>query len=165
MATPKFKQLRRSYGFDEVAIVPGDITTNPDQTNIDFKIDNFTFSTPILAAAMDAVTDVNMATLVSKLGGLAVLNLEGVQTRYNNPQEVLAEIAQASDAEVTPLLQKVYSEPIKENLIGERIESIKKSGAVCAVSVAPANTKRLAPIATEAKADIFVVQSTVVTGG
>ncbi len=161
MATPQFRQLRRAYGFDEVAIVPGDITINPDQTNIDFKIDGFTFTTPILASAMDAVTDVNSATLMSKLGGLAVLNLEGVQTRYDNPQEALTEIAQASDAEVTPLLQKVYSQPIKENLVGERIQSIKKSGAVCAVSVAPANTKRLAPIATEAQVDIFVVQSTV----
>ena len=145
MATPQFKQLRRCYGFDEVAIVPGDITANPDQTNIDFKIDDFTFSIPILAAAMDAVTDVSFAILMSKLGGLAVLNLEGVQTRYDNPQEVLAEIAQASDAEVTSLLQKVYSQPIKENLVGERIQSIKKAGAVCVVSVAPANTKRLAP--------------------
>ncbi len=81
MTTPKFKQLRRSYGFDEVAIVPGDTTLNPDQTNIDFKIDNFTTAVPILAAAMDAVTDVNLAILMSKLGGLAVLNLEGVQTR------------------------------------------------------------------------------------
>jgi len=162
MAKPKFRQLRRSYGFDEVAIVPGDVTTNPDQTNIDFKIDDFTFSIPILAAAMDAVTDVKMATLMSKLGGLAVLNLEGVQTRYDNPEEILARIAQASDAEVTPLLQKVYSEPIKEKLIGERIEAIKKSG-VCAVSVAPANTKRLAPVAAEAKADILFVQSTVTT--
>ena len=163
MATPQFKELRRSYGFDEVAIVPGDITANPDQTNIDFKIDNYTFSMPIIASAMDAVTDVNFATLMSQLGGLAVLNLEGVQTRYDNPEEVLAEIAQASDAEVTPLLQKIYSQPIKENLIGERIKSIKKSGAVCAVSVAPANTKRFAPIAAEAGADIFVVQSTVTT--
>jgi len=161
MATPQFRQLRHSYGFDEVAIVPGDITTNPDQTNTDFKLDNFTFSIPIIAAAMDAVTDVNFAILMSKLGGLAVLNLDGVQTRYDNPEEVLAEIAQASDAEVTPLLQKVYSQPIKENLIGERIHQIKKSGAVCAVSVAPANTKRFAPIAAEAKADIFIVQSTV----
>ena len=163
MATPKFKQLRRAYGFDEVAIVPGDITINPDQTNIDFKVDNFTFSTPIIAAAMDAVTDVNFAIRMSKLGGLAVLNLEGIQTRYENPQEVLAEITQASDAEVTPLLQKVYSQPIKESLIGERIQAIKRAGAVCAVSVAPANTKRFAPIATEAKADIFVIQSTVTT--
>ncbi len=163
MANPQYKQLRRSYGFDEVAIVPGDISINPDQVNIDFKIDDFTFSVPILAAAMDAVTDVSLATLMSKLGGLAVLNLDGVQTRYDNPQEVLTEIAQASDAEVTPLLQKVYSQPIKENLIGERIQSIKKAGAVCAVSVAPANTKRLAPIAAEAKADILVIQSTVTT--
>ncbi|MDI6815262.1 MAG: GuaB3 family IMP dehydrogenase-related protein [Dehalococcoidales bacterium] len=163
MATPQFKQLRRAYGFDEVAIVPGDITINPDQTNIEFKLDDFTFSIPILAAAMDAVTDVNFVTLMSKLGGLAVLNLEGVQTRYDNPQEVLDEIAQASDAEATPLLQKVYSQPIKENLIGERIREIKKAGAVCAVSVAPANTKRFAPIAAEAGADIFVVQSTVTT--
>ena len=161
MATPKFKQLRRSYGFDEVAIVPGDITINPDQINIDSKVDNFTFSIPILAAAMDAVTDVNMAVLMSKLGGLAVLNLDGIQTRYDNPQEILSEIAQASDADVTPLLQKVYSQPIKETLIGERIQSIKKAGAVCAVSVVPANTKRFAPIAAEAQADILVVQSTV----
>jgi len=163
MVVPQFKQLRRSYGFDEVAIVPGDVTINPDQTDIDFKIDNLTFSIPILAAAMDAVTDVNLAILMGKLGGLAVLNLEGVQTKYDNPQEILAEIAQASDVEVTPLLQKVYSEPIKENLVGERIQAIKKAGAICAVSVAPANTKRLAPVAAEAKADILVVQSTVTT--
>jgi len=163
MATPQFKQLRRSYGFDEVAIVPGDITINPDQTNIDFKIGNLTFSIPIIASAMDAVTDVNFATLMSRQGGLAVLNLDGIQTRYDKPQEILAEIAQAPDAEVTPLLQKVYSQPIKENLIGERIQAIKQSGAVCAVSTLPANTKRFVPIATEAKADIFVVQATVTT--
>ena len=163
MTTPQFKQLRRSYGFDEVAIVPGDITVNPDQTNIELKIDNFTVSVPILAAAMDAVTDVNFAALMGKLGGLAVLNLEGVQTRYDKPQAVLAEIAQAADAEVTSLLQKVYSQPIKDNLIGERIQSIKKSGAVCAVSVAPANAKCFAPITAEAGADIFVVQATVTT--
>jgi len=163
MTTPQFRQLRRAYGFDEVAIVPGDITANPDQTNIDFKIENFTFSTPIIASAMDAVTDVNFAILMSKLGGLAVLNLDGVQTRYDNPKEVLTQIAQASAAEVTPLLQKIYSQPIKETLIGERIESIKKSGAVCAVSVTPANTKRFTPIAAEAGADILVVQSTVTT--
>ena len=161
MATHQFKQLRRSYGFDEVAIVPGDITINPDQTNIDFKVENFTFSIPIIASAMDAVTDVNFATLLSRLGGLAVLNLEGIQTRYDNPQEMLTEIAQVSDAEITSLLQKVYSQPIKENLIGERIQAIKQSGAVCAVSAAPANTKRFAPIIAEAGADILVVQSTV----
>lgn len=160
---PQFKQLRRSYGFDEVAIVPGDVTVNPDQTNIDFKIGDTTFSIPVWAAAMDAVTDVSFAVLMSKLGGLGVLNLEGVQTRYENPKEILAEIAHVPAAEVTPLLQKVYSQPVKENLIGERIQAIKKQRAVCAVSAAPANAKKFAPLAAEAKADIFVVQSTVTT--
>ena len=163
MSTPQSKQLRRSYGFDEVAIVPGDVTINPDQTNIDLKVADHTFSIPVLASAMDAVTDVNFAILMNKLGGLAVLHLEGVQTRYDNPQEVLAEIAQASDAEVTRLLQKVYSQPIRENLVGERVQAIKQSGAVCAVSVTPANTKRLAFLAAEAQADILIVQSTVTT--
>jgi len=160
---PKFKELRRSYGFDEVAIVPGDITVNPEQTNIDLKIENITLSIPVIGAAMDAVSDTNFAVLISRFGGLAVLNLEGVQTRYENPEEVLAEIAQTPQAEVTALLQKIYSEPIKENLIGERISAIKKAGALCAVSLTPANTKRLAPLAAEAKADILVVQSTVTT--
>ena len=163
MAAPQFKELRRAYGFDEVALVPGDTTINPDQTNVDFKIESLTFSIPIVAAAMDAVTDVDFAILMSKLGGLAVLNLDGVNTRYDNPKEILSEIVQASKDEVTPLLQKVYSQPIKENLVGERIQAIKKAGGVCAVSVTPANTKRFAPIVTEAKADILVVQSTVTT--
>ncbi|MBI2287889.1 MAG: GuaB3 family IMP dehydrogenase-related protein [Chloroflexi bacterium] len=163
MPVPKSKQLRRSYGFEEVAIVPGDVTINPEQTNIDLEIEGFTFSVPILAAAMDAVTDVNFAIKMSKLGGLAVLNLEGLQTRYDNPQEILAEIAQAPTSAVTPLLQKVYSQPIKENLIGERVQAIKKGGGVCAVSMLPANTKHFAPIAAEAGADILVVQSTVTT--
>jgi IMP dehydrogenase len=110
---------------------------------------------------MDAVVDVNFAVLMSKLGGLAVLHLEGVQTRYDNPEEVLAEIARASKEEVTPLLQKIYAQPIKEKLISQRIETIKKAGAICAGSVTPANAKRFAPIITEAKADLLFVQSTV----
>ncbi len=153
--------MRRSYGFDEVAIVPGDVTINPEQTNIDLKIGNFTFTVPILASAMDGVTDVNFAILLSKMGGLAVLNLDGVQTRYDNPAEILSEIAQAPAAGVTALLQKVYSQPIKDNLVGERVQAIKKGGAVCAVSVIPATTKRLAPLVVEAGADILVIQSTV----
>ncbi len=163
MTSPQFKELHRAYGFDEVAIVPGDVTINPDQTNIDFKVDNLTFSIPIIAAAMDAVTDTSFAIAMSKLGGLAVLNLEGVQTRYDNPEEILAEIAQAPGDEVTSLLQKVYSQPIKESLIGQRTQEIKEGGAVCAISVTPANTKRFAPVASEAQADILVVQSTVTT--
>jgi len=163
MASARFKQLRRAYGFNEVAIVPGEVTVNPDQADVDFKIEGLTFSIPIIASAMDAVTDVNTAILMSKLGGLAVLHLEGVQTRYDNPEDILSEITQAPDAEVTTLLQKIYSQPIKENLIGERIRETKKAGAVCAVSVTPANAKCFAPIIAEAGADILVVQATVTT--
>ncbi len=163
MVKPQFKQLRRAYGFDEVAIVPGDVTVNPEQTDIELKIGDLTLAIPILAAAMDAVTDVNYAVLMSRLGGVAVLNLDGLQTRYDNPHDVLAEIARASNAEVTALLQKIYARPIKENLVGERIQAIKKAGAVCAVSVAPVNAKSFAPLAAEAQADILVVQSTVTT--
>ena len=160
-AASRFKQLRRSYGFDEVAIVPGDVTINPDQTSTDFHVGDFSFTIPIVAAAMDAVTDVNMVIRMSKLGGLAVLNLDGVQARYENPDEVLEMVARASDTEVTAVLQKIYSEPIKENLVGDRVRAIKKAGAVCAISLIPANTKRLAPIVAEAGGDILVVQSTV----
>ena len=163
MDAPKSKQLRRSYGFDEVAIVPGDVTINPDQTDMGLQIGDLNIAVPVLAAAMDAITDVNFTILMSKMGGLAVLNLEGVQTRYDNPQEILAQIAQAPQMEVTRLLQKIYSQPIKENLVGERIQAIKKAGAICAVAVAPANTKRLASVVAEAKADVLVVQSTVTT--
>ncbi|MBA7672666.1 putative oxidoreductase [subsurface metagenome] len=163
MESPQYKQLRRAYSFDEVAIVPGDITVNPDQTNIDLTIENYTFSLPIIASAMDAVTDVNFAVLVSKMGGLAVLHLEGVQTRYENPGKVLARIAQAPQSEVTGLMQEIYASPIKDNLIGERIQEIKKQGGTCAVSVTPANTKRFVPILAEAGADILFVQSTVTT--
>jgi IMP dehydrogenase len=161
MTTPQFKQLRQSYGFDEVAIVPGDVTINPDQTKIDLKIGKNNINIPIIASAMDGVTDVKMAVAMSKLGGLAVLHLEGVQTRYDNPEEVLAEISNAPPEAVTSLMQKVYSQPIKDNLIGERIRAIKKAGGVAAVSAVPANTKKYAPLSVEAGADIFVVQSTV----
>jgi IMP dehydrogenase len=163
MTSPQFKQLRRAYGFDEVALVPGEITVNPDQTSIDLQVESVSLSLPIIASAMDAVTDVNFAVMMSRMGGLAVLHLEGVQTRYENPGEVLAQLAQTPQAEVTALLQKIYSGPIKENLVGERVQAIKKQGATCAVSVTPANTKRFAPLVHEAGADILFVQSTVTT--
>jgi IMP dehydrogenase len=112
---------------------------------------------------MDAVVDPSFAILFNKLGGLAVLNLEGIQTRYENPHGVLAEIAQASSSEVTSILQRVYSQPIKGNLIGERIQQVKRAGAACAASLTPADTKRLAPLAVEAGVDVLVIQSTVTT--
>lgn len=163
MPTPQFKELRRSYGFDEVALVPGEVTVNPDQTNISLHIGNLTLALPILAAAMDGVVDTRFAIALGKLGGLAVLNLEGVQARYDKPDEMLAQIASAPAADVTKLLQKVYSEPIKEKLVAERIKAIKREKVACAVSVTPANTKRFAPVVAEAGADVLVVQSTVTT--
>jgi IMP dehydrogenase len=144
MSISQPRQLRRAYGFDEVAIVPGDISINPDQTNIDFKIGNITFGLPIMASAMDAVTDPRTAVILSKLGGLSVLNLEGIQTRYEKPDEILEEIAQTPNDQVTALMQKIYSKPIRDKLVSERIQTIKKEGGICAVSVTPANTKRLA---------------------
>ena len=147
MERSQHKTLRQTYGFDDVALVPGDLTINPDQTDISFAIDKLSLSIPILASAMDGVVDVRFAIAMGKLGGLAVLNLEGVQTRYNDPDSVLDKIANAPQQEVTALLQKIYSEPIKDNLVGDRIRAIKKTGAVCAVSLTPANTKRLSPLA------------------
>ena len=161
MANPKFRELRHAYGFDEVAIVPGDVTINPEQTDVSYKIGKHTFEIPIIASAMDGVTDPAFAIRMGKLGGLAVLNLEGVQTRYDNPNEVLAQIARAPETEVTALMQKTYQQPIREDLIAARIKEIKKGGAVCAVSVAPANTKKFVKTIVDAGADILVVAATV----
>jgi len=163
MPQPKLKEMARAYGFDEVALVPGDMTINPNQTDTHFTIESFRFAIPILASAMDAVVDSAFAIKFGKLGGLAILNLEGLQTRYEDPDEILNQIAQTSENEVTPLLQKIYSAPVKEKLIGDRVSTIKRAGVTCAASLTPANTKRLAPIAKEAGLDILVVQSTVTT--
>ena len=163
MATPKFKEMERAYGFEEVAIVPGDVTVNPDQTNTSFNIGPYTFTTPIIASAMDGVVDPRMAIEMHKHGALAVLNLDGIHSRHNNPEQVLKEIAQASDKEVTALLQKIYSEPIKDHYVARSVKIIKDAGAVCAVSVVPATAKKLGVLAKEAGADILVVQSTVTT--
>jgi IMP dehydrogenase len=164
MISPRSRELRPAYGFDEVAIVPGDVTVNPELTDVSFAIGGFTFSHPVLAADLDAVVDPRFAVAYHQTGGgLAVMSLEGLQTRYEDPEEALTEILSASDADATAVIQKVYSAPIREELIGERIRYIKERGAVCAVSATPARTKRLAPLAVEAGADIFVVKATVTT--
>ncbi|MDP6101868.1 MAG: GuaB3 family IMP dehydrogenase-related protein [Dehalococcoidia bacterium] len=163
MEVPHLKELRRSYGFDEVAIVPGDVTVNPDQTNIDFAIGDLTFSVPFLASSLDAVASPKFAICLGQMGGLAVLNLEGIYARYDDPDAVIQHITEVPQEQATQLLQKVYALPIKENLIGERTEEIKKAGVPCAVSLTPANAKRLSPIAVEAGADILFIQSTVTT--
>ena len=163
MGVPLFKELHRAYGFDDVAIVPGEVTINPDMTKTEFSIGDHLFNLPVLASAMDAVVSPSFANLMFDMGGLGVLNLEGIHTRYEDPYSVLEEIVAAPQAEATGLLQRVYSEPVKEELIGKCVHQVKKSGAVCAGSFTPQNTKRLSPLAVEAGADIIVVQSTVTT--
>ena len=163
MATGHVPELRRAYGFDEVAIAPGDVTVNPDLTSIDFSIDGISLSAPVLASAVDAIASPSFAAEMDRLGGMAVMNLEGVQTRYDDPQEALDQIIEAPQTEVIETLQRVYAEPVRPDLIGTLIDETKTSGARCAVSVTPASTKKLAPVAVEAGADVLVVQSTVTT--
>ena len=163
MGPPGAKQMRRAYGFDEVSIVPGDVTINPELTDISFTVGGVRLELPFIAASMDAVVSPRSAARFSELGGLAVLNLEGLQTRYEDTEAVLEEIASAPQAEVGALLQRAYAQPVCPELIGERVQEIKRLGGRCAVSCTPANAKRFAPAAVEAGIDIFFVQSTVTT--
>lgn len=157
------RKARVTYGFDDIALVPGDITINPNEVNTTMQIGPHKIRVPIMASAMDGVVDVRFAIEMGKLGGIAVLNLEGVQTRYKNPNKVLDKIASASKEEATQLVQQVYTQPIQEELVAARVREIKKGGALCAVSAIPQRAERFGAIAQKAGADIFVVQSTVST--
>jgi IMP dehydrogenase len=157
------RRARRCYGFDEVALVPGDKTVNPQEVDISFEIAGKKFQIPIVAAAMDGVVDVTFAHAMSALGGIAVLNLDGVQTRYENPEVVLEEIARATPQKATELMQVIYTRPIKEKLIAKRVNQIKQKKGTAVVSCIPAHAVKFARIAVAAGADIFVVQSTVTT--
>lgn len=162
------RKARVTYGFDEIALVPGEVTINPNEVDTTFKIPRkdgsaITLKIPIIASAMDGVTDVKFCVEMGKLGGLGVINLEGVQTRYENPSEVLEQVVKADKDEVTTLIQKLYLEPIKEELIAKRVQELKKAGVLAAVSSIPQKAERFGCIAQEAGADVFVVQSTVST--
>ncbi|MDD5653890.1 MAG: GuaB3 family IMP dehydrogenase-related protein [Candidatus Omnitrophica bacterium] len=155
------RRARRCYGFDEIALVPGDQTVNPAEVDTSFQINGKRFKVPILAAAMDGVVDVKFAVEMSKLGGIAVLNLDGVQTRYENPDLVLEKIAKATPHEATQLIQSVYTTPIKEKLVAKRIREIKAKKGTAVVSCIPGNAEKYIKIAQSAGVDIFIVQSTV----
>ena len=162
------RKARVTYGFDEIALVPGRVTINPNEVDITWGLprrnaEPLEFKIPILASAMDGVVDVHFAIEMGKLGGLAVLNLEGVQTRYKNPEEVLQKIIDADKSEITALLQRIYQEPVQEDLIAARIREIKDAGVPVAVSSIPQRAESFGAIAEEAGADVFVVQSTVST--
>jgi IMP dehydrogenase len=162
------RKARVTYGFDEIALVPGEITINPTEVDTGFSIPRpdgslITLKVPIIASAMDGVTDVRFCIEMSKLGGLGVINLEGVQTRYESPEGVLEKIVKADKDDATQLIQKIYQQPVKEKLIAKRIQELKKAGVLAAVSSIPQKAEKFGAIAEEAGADLFVVQSTVST--
>jgi IMP dehydrogenase len=157
------KSGRRAYGFDDIAIVPSRRTRDPDDVDISWEIDAFNFELPLVGSAMDAVVSPSSAIEIARLGGLAVLNLEGVQTRYDDPDSILAEIAELPDDKATARMQELYREDIKEELIYKRIREVKDAGYVAAASLTPQKVERFHKLALEAELDILVIQGTVVS--
>jgi IMP dehydrogenase len=157
------KKARQSYGFDEVAVVPAAVSIDVADVDTSWYVGDDCFRLPILAAAMDGVVDPHLAVLMGQLGGLGVLNLEGLQTRYQDADAAIREIVEADQGSVVPLVQKLYQEPIKPELIERRIRQIKDSGQLAAVSATPGKAKKLIGSILGAGADIVVIQSTVTT--
>jgi IMP dehydrogenase len=157
------RQARRAYGLDEIALAPGRRTLDPSLVDTHFTLGGIQRQIPIIASAMDGVVDVRMAILLSELGAFGVLNLDGIQTRYADPDEVLAQIASVGKDEFVPLMQRLYSEPVKPDLIQERIRQIKAGGAIAAASCVPAHAAQYGPLVAEAGGDLFFVQATVVS--
>jgi IMP dehydrogenase len=157
------RKARVAYGFDDIALVPGTVTVNPNEVDVAWDLCGRRIELPIIAAAMDGVTDPRFAIEMGRLGGLAVLNLEGVQTRYEAPDEVIEQIISSSAEEATRIIQSIYGEPIKEELVHRRVSEVKKGGATVIVSAIPQRAMRFAKLAEEAGADFFIVQSTVST--
>lgn len=157
------RRARVTYGFDDIAIVPSRRTRDPEDIEIDWDVAGFHFDLPVLASAMDGAVDARLAIEMGKLGGLAVLNLEGIQTRYKDPAPVFKRIAAFEKEEVTPGLQEIYREPIKPKLITERVKEIKKSGVVAAASLTPQKVEEYHRYAIDAGLDVLIIQGTVVS--
>ena len=157
------KSGRRAYGFDDIAIVPSRRTRDPDDIDISWDLDAYHFELPLLASAMDGVVSPRIAVELGRLGGLGVLNLEGLWTRYEDPDPVYAEIASLPDADATKRMQEIYAEPIRPELIGQRVKEIKDAGVVAAASLTPQRVARYHQFALEAGLDILVIQGTVVS--
>jgi IMP dehydrogenase len=157
------KKGRRAYGFDDIAIVPSRRTRDPDDIDITWNLGPYRFELPLLASAMDGVVSPATAVLINRLGGLGVINLEGIWSRYEDADEQLARIAAAPPEQSTRLMQEIYDEPVKPELIAQRIEEIKAEGAVCAGSLTPQKVGDYHEVALEAGLDILVVQGTVIS--
>ncbi len=157
------KSGRRAWGFDDIAIVPSRRTRDPDDVDISWEIDAFTFSLPMMAAGMDSAVSPATAVAIGRLGGLAVLNLEGLWTRYEDPEPRFEEIAALPADRATRRMQEIYAEPIKPELIGRRIQEMKDGGAVTAASLTPQRVRDYAHLTVEAGLDLLVIQGTVVS--
>ncbi|ACC83893.1 GuaB3 family IMP dehydrogenase-related protein [Nostoc punctiforme] len=157
------KTARRAYGIDEIALVPGNRTLDPSLADTKWRIGNIEREIPIIASAMDGVVDVRMAVRLSQLGALGVLNLEGIHTRYVDPEPILDRIASVGKDEFVALMQELYAEPIKPELIEKRIQEIKEQGGIAAVSATPAGASKYGEAVAKAGADLFFVQATVVS--
>jgi len=157
------KVARRAYGIDEIALVPGQRTLDPGLADTTWTIGGIQREIPIIASAMDGVVDVRMAVELSKLGALGVLNLEGIQTRYQDPEPILDQITSVGKEGFVTLMQELYAEPIKPELITQRIQEIKAGGGIAAVSATPAGASKYGLVVAEAGADLFFVQATVVS--
>lgn len=157
------KKGRRAYGFDDIAIVPSRRTRDPDDIDITWNLGPYRFELPLLASAMDGVVSPATAVLINRLGGLGVINLEGIWSRYEDADEQLARIAAAPPQRSTQLMQEIYDEPVKPELIARRVEEIKAEGAVCAGSLTPQKVGEYHEVALEAGLDILVVQGTVIS--
>ncbi|HEX9745850.1 MAG TPA: GuaB3 family IMP dehydrogenase-related protein [bacterium] len=155
------REARYSYGFDEVALIPGTRTIDPADVDTSFSIGEFKFEIPIIAAAMDSSVDVSTAGLFTRLGGLAVLNLLGVACRFDDPSEALDKIRAASPDNATGVIQEVYSAPLKEEYVQKRVKELKASGAIAAASVTPQYGRTIGKTAVGAGLDLLVIQSTV----
>ena len=158
-----YKSGRRAYGFDDIAIVPSRRTRDPEDVDISWEIDAFRFDLPLMAAAMDGVVSPKTAIEIGRLGGLAVLNLEGLWTRYEDPEPLLEEISRLDDDKATARMQQMYLEPIHPDLVTERIREIKSAGVVSCASVTPQRTTGLAPAILAGELDMLVIQGTVVS--
>ena len=159
----KGKMARRAYGFDEVAIVPSRRTRDPDDVDISWQIDAYTFGLPMMASAMDAGVSPATAVRIGELGGLACLNLEGLWTRYEDPEPIYEEIATLPDEKATGRMQELYREPLKDELVEQRIREIKEGGVVSCASLTPQRVERYAEAVVGAGLDILVIQGTVVS--
>jgi IMP dehydrogenase len=157
------KTGRRAYSFDDISIVPSRRTRDRADVDISWEIDAFRFELPLIASAMDAAVSPQTAVEIGRLGGLAVLNLEGLWSRYDDPTSVYEEIATLPDDKATRRMQEIYKEPIREELIGKRIREIKEAGVTAAASLTPQRVERYHKLALEAELDILVIQGTVVS--